>query len=1573
MENTENDYDAAIDRLLGEHSEPVVSNRGFLLRSVTRKYHLRNNLDRWNYLYRHYGAEYCEVRRRLFVKAHKRTIGSMSSTELCLTERYTACVNFNQAKDGLLRHVCDLLPIVIGSELDLRVRAEFWSRGRPTVLEDIPKIGFIIQNKNYYNFTACLTTNPKVCHIYRRNTKLQNTEVRLYYYDHNFRGNKLYLKQNLVFEKCENCCQNDGNVGACRMEIYVQEMLMLRNCYKHDYTFITRKCRHAEKHQTVRETIAWICGANDQQQQAGVQPLGSSSKVNGGDNLPYRRPVCADIFSSCGTTKTLKFQCARNISSFVLCDCPSPVLMQEYDDPSTEAIVFENVDRMTELNNSCFAASSKYHSLDAASNTAVIEKMFTLFIYMHEVLLRNEDIDLLCNKCIFEGPILYGQFMQQLSSYLCEKYSLAALFTDVVDTLISKMRELSHTGNLYMLISRKTNIRVDLTNDMKRLLKTNVKREKMQNVDVCSNVKTFASSSTVNSGGVSGSAGTPVDGGASYVDGGDAASGNNCSPNNNTSTSNTDTFGERLDASDIAAARGIAAALQASSSSVGNSLCTGGIAPGASNTLDAFAANSNSDFLLRRKQRAKRSVLFEPEVVRKFLDSFDERRVRTTMTAMDVDDVGDTDCEESDDGGDGGDGGDDDDNPSSKKSRRSNHGSTIPSSTAAIASTKSFYTGMDPYRPGKVLILYSSIRDYNSRQLLNYGNLYLLQGISAAHYTDTEFIFEQIKRPRITNQQNSSKCALIPRGFVRFLSFYNIGNLSTAGRSMNLCSRTRLSFFVNPVTRVAEQYFSWFLRTYNDDSLFHACYDGAISRLSPMHCIAHQRYRCVRCFLYLIINEVPYCSVLVDKRLEYPMFLMSKLRWSGVQFYRKSHVVLSVSIQSGIIMIPMCLSMDGGRVQPSLSSSQSSAVSTIASTTSATTSWLWCDKCTFYFPQRLHGNTSAIFHLNYDLAFTYNRYLDEKEARVAAGECDDIVDGMFRECDQHVWFSPNDLRYYEKYLSNNGMQQLGNPHYYEIACHGAFSTGRNISSVDISKTIVSINAAKRRLRLGSELQGTLASPFETLMDQNARILVSDRGSSWRPAVLSRDDDLMVLRDRERNEPLRDIITVPGGRNTFYCCFMFGDYEGFNCEDAYVFDANSRPLVENVIQLKVNYYKLDRSVIKTCMVQFFFRPSISLNPGNGCTVFLGEIITYYKLSFGSTMINVKMIRHRNNMYRYCLSYTSYAAYLRRGSPVFADCGSERGLDFDDPVVAVNRYNDQDFLKHNSKSNIMVLYEATAATRNGNVVVGAQMNTRQLRFRVSLRNVRTTQKIQNNCGQKGMPVYRDLGDLYTERGGRVHIIVSSYSLLGRQPLSQLLEQRSNGGCDEQYGPLMRVFSRRLAGQQVGWAGYGEFFFSCDSPHDNIIVSGPNCGNNPMRICNLTYYAAIDSGLSTAIFNRISDHENYKNNPSNGVPLNVYKLLSVYRYFNRDFEFKEFTARRAREQLRDWVFLRSLNINAELPNYLREAAAFLVGDDRSSNGSRSRETVCAESSGGGSSEQPQQQEQLFRPTTPPITADM
>lgn len=1358
-----------------------LDNSAFLSHCITRKHHRDNSLARWNYLYEFFNAEYCWMRRELFYRAHRRHISEVSSTDLCFSERYTACVNFtDNTRDGLVRHVCDMLPIVIGSNVDLKVRNKFWALDKPAILEDLPKIGFLIQNKNYYNFAACFTTNPKVCHVYRCNTKLPNAEVRLYYYDNNFCGNRLSLKQYLVFDRCDDCPAGK----PCTMRYYVLETMVLRNSYKLDFVFMTRRCNNASQHQSVRDFICFL-------------------RDGKGSTSTYAEPVCADIFSPSNTAKQAKFQCNKNAVSFVLCDCNSSLIMEEWADRSQSCFVYDNIDKMRELNDVCFLDTAARNR----SDSGLLEKTFTLFVYMHEVLIRNEDIDMMCNKCIFDGPILYHQLMLQLKSYLCDKYYLADLFTDSADALIAKMRVLSHTGNLAMLISRRTKIRVDLTNDIKRYLKTEVKREKMQNIDVCSNAKIFSSTLVV-------PATTSI-----------AAS------------SSTTINSETSSLSEI---------------TVTPNNCGGGNTT-VNAVTDAYVSNMNTDFLLRCKRKQKRSVLFDVDLVDHLFGANNK------------------------------DGGVD----------------------LLNSSYPAFYTGLDPRRRDRVIIVYSSFRDYNSGHLLNYGNLYFLQGISAPHYTDNEFVFEQVKRPRVTNQQNSLKCARMPRNFERFLSFYNIGNLSTAGRCMNLCVRTRISFFVQPLNQVAEWYFRWILHVYRDDSYF----DLPHPRVSYLHCVAHATYRCPRCFLFLVINEMPFCDLLIDKFLEFPTFFLSKMFWPAVQFYRKANTILSVSILSGIVMLPVALI-----TKPHYAVQQ-------LRTLSPSHRWCWCDNCELYFPTNLVKYSSSLFVLDESLTYTYRTALVKMPSvlKTMVGR----HDGLLSICKHHVWFSSNDLAYYKKCVSSSSSSSFPQtfvlPFYYEIACHGAFSCVRSIASVDISKIIVSINAGKRRLRLaGNQLADveSSVSPFESLMDQNARILVYTDRSGWRKSIPAddtekdNDDEPTVLRDTV-NEPLREIIAVPS-RNSFYCCFAFGDFEGFNCEDAYVFNERYRPLVENVIELKVNYYKYDRSVIKTGTVQCIFRPNLSLNPGNGCTIYLGDIIAYHKLSFGSTMIGVKMIRHRNGMYRYSLYYVLHASYLRRDAPVF-----QGDLAFQPFNVKVDRFND-DHGRHTNKSSIMMLYDAVSRTGNGNIVVAVQMNTRQLRFRVSVKNVKTTQKIQNNCGQKGMPVYRDLSDLVTDRGGVVHIVVSSYSLLSRLPVSQLLEQRSGGGCDAQYSSPLRIFSRKT-NKQVGWGGYGFFFFSCDSPHDNIIVSGPNVGNNPMRVCNMTYNAAIDSGLSTAISNRTSDHENYKNNPSNGMTWNVYKLFTVYRYLNRNLVFKDFITRRVREQLRDWLNLTAAGIECEPPDYL------------------------------------------------------
>lgn len=271
----------------------------------------------------------------------------------------------------------------------------------------------------------------------------------------------------------------------------------------------------------------------------------------------------------------------------------------------------------------------------------------------------------------------------------------------------------------------------------------------------------------------------------------------------------------------------------------------------------------------------------------------------------------------------------------------------------------------------------------------------------------------------------------------------------------------------------------------------------------------------------------------------------------------------------------------------------------------------------------------------------------------------------------------------------------------------------------------------------------------------------------------------------------------------------------------------------------------------------------------------------------------------------------------GSKIFFD----RGLQFDDDTLIERYFVDSASL--NGESCVTrVIYEASCFSKNRNVEITVQMTTRQIRFFVTLKNLQIVQKLQNNCGQKGVATYCDLSDLYTESGGRVHAIVSIYSVNGRQLLSQILEQYSRGGSTDHYDRrnLMRVYSKSRNGAQVGWAGFGEFFFSCDSPHDNIIVSSPNFGNNAMRMCNMTFFAAIGNNLSTWIMNRAADYVNYKNNPMNSMPVNIQNCLTVYHYFSRQLYPRALRIRELRKKIKYWYELTRRGIAVDLPTSIR-----------------------------------------------------
>lgn len=1392
---------------------------------------LDNLLYNWDRLYVHHNAELCDRRKNVYRNFYNVDISERSSLDLCLSERYTACANF-QLNDSTV-HICDILPIVIGSELDRKIRSSYWSRCDTGLCRgfdcDSRKRGLIVQNKNYYHITVTMATNPKVAHIYRKSNKTSQVDSRVYYYDKNFRGNMFYFKKFVLLVSCANCAKYNVQCSG-RMRLVVVEEMYLRNCFKQDYLLLRRFCSGVESVDGVardNERVASLLAkfmlqfryinekdlAVDKSISSLLELLGPCPEVAVRcKNLAVKshdfslETDLATFFTASHETgdrpRLIKIQLVLHNSrqcdtNGLVCNCSLTRIRESFDrciqgkreearDVYDSFTFVDNLQEFRKISLSCFA-------FDEPQTETVedyyIEQLYTLYIYMRSVIERNEDIDQLSNKCVFDGPYLYNKLLTQLREYLNRRFSFDNPKNLLIDTLVCRYRQLAHTANLYMLISSKTNIRVELANDMKRSLKLSVKREKMQQADYQS-LNNSTSPSLFNSSSLS------------------AVMASVFSVAPNVLTRPNDMI--------------VRSTARSSTSTTGNYDVNDG---------DGSEANEKCDFV----------VLVKP-------------------------------------------------------GRRK--------TSSAKTQTLSQNLNTEFVVPRKLYVASCGHNDFIVRQLITYSGNYLLQNVSAAHFTDLEFIFETVKRPNVANQHNSIKCSFMPRNSIRFLSYYNMGNLSSAGRTLNVCYRNKITFFLNYecIGLLFHRWIARAVRTLRSDS-----------RL----CVEHRTLMCQSCLRSVLVNEVPVPDLFVDRVHEVVLFFMVKMFWPSAQFYRKSDSIISITLISGIIMMPMAMQSDACPLYPRVDGE--SSVSPLLHDV-----WVGCDACGRYFPHYLDDRCSNVVKLPDDLVLRHVRRNVEDGYRLVEEEAllvDLVEDGGLARCSRHLWFSSNDLEYYETYVSPG---KLSEPFVYEIACHGLLLNCNFMHSTDISKLTVSINASRRRLR--ANVHEANDGELEMLIDQNSRLTVR----SW-----SVDGDHLS----DSAEPLREIIQLPNAHNMFRCCFMFGDYCGLNVEDAYVFDKNSRPLFDNVVQLKMNFYRNDKLLVTLDTLRVHFKPVININAG-GVMLYLCALISNHKLSFGSTFVHVKIVRIGECLWLYKFYYVNYASYLREDQHVFdgfADGGcefvhykqTENRLSYtfepsgDCPLSSSTVVDEPADVQFDANSNsaqntIRMLFDETATTRNGNLSVRCQMTNKQLRFLVTFRRITSVVKWQNNCGNKGVSSCVDLSDLYTERGGRVHVIVSAYSSIGRQLVAQILEQNSNAGDAQSYdGHLMRVYSRKENGRAVGYCGYGNFFFSCDSPHDTIIASSPSYGNNATRMCNMTYFAAVGNNLSTWIGNRSANHVSYKNNPVNGMPINLSKCLSVYHSYNRQLYMRSLRVRELRKKNRDHVELRERGINSRLPS--------------------------------------------------------
>lgn len=755
---------------------------------------LRDSLRRWDMLYEHYEAEICDRRRQAFVAVYGHELDTRASIDLCLADRYTACVNF-AAPDGITRHVCDFLPIVIGSKLDRRIRARYWAEcDGPTgagAKSDLRKQGLIVQNKNLYHFTVTMATNPKVAHIYRKSNKLHKVDSRVYYYDKNFRGNMFCFKQSIVLIPCASCLDVDKRkLGVCdgRMRCLLVEEFQLRNCFKQDYLLLRRFCL-SDSHTTIVPILLKFVQQHEKQQHSELEKTSVSSIFSiPPETTPASLEQTLHLLSDCATMfAQLSYVSKSNESSFhndlrafvvklspginvvphidrihvratndlefsnlLFCDCDHGSIRRSFEESfvhrdavqrdddvhtaqprvvssvardttsssrkPTMLTLVDNVHEFRKISASCFGTLC-FSDLPENSVQRYCDQLFVLYIYMRQIVERNEDIDQLCNKCVFDGPYLYNKLLHQMHEYISFRIEVVNLNSLAVDTLVSRYRQLAHTANLYMLISSKTNIRVELSNDMKRSLKLSIKREKMQQSEYI--LANTSRPIELMNGGANGTIATnvlhnlskPVVVAAENANAVDAA------------------YGEDIESYDV---------------------------------------NEKCDFIIRSRFKSKNLCTeLQPEQKRVYVAS----------------------C-----------------------------------------------------NPGDVVV----------RQLIAYNSQNLFQNISAAHFTDLEFVHESVKRPSVANQHNSIKCSLMPRGATRFLSYYNMGSLSSAGRTLNICSRNTVTFFLD-YEGVVTVFQTWLFEAYQ-----RICF--RLFGSAPLRkCCKHVVEDCPLCTRLLLVNEVSSC------------------------------------------------------------------------------------------------------------------------------------------------------------------------------------------------------------------------------------------------------------------------------------------------------------------------------------------------------------------------------------------------------------------------------------------------------------------------------------------------------------------------------------------------------------------------------------------------------------------------------------------------------------------------------------------------------------------------------------------
>lgn len=310
-------------------------------------------------------------------------------------------------------------------------------------------------------------------------------------------------------------------------------------------------------------------------------------------------------------------------------------------------------------------------------------------------------------------------------------------------------------------------------------------------------------------------------------------------------------------------------------------------------------------------------------------------------------------------------------------------------------------------------------------------------------HSDIEYDYELVKRMRVVNQ-NAMRCLQMPRGFERFFSYFNIGNIGSAGRVMSKCHSMRESFFVNTqhAVRTAVTFVKTFIETIERFDFTRECNEES-------------------CLVIFMINEMPiertnisiYCVKKIMRlffltmKYSHDMFTMDVISPHPI---KRKRIYTNIRVCNGQPLCPMHID----NTNEIMRDSKEFAIK--------------CETC-FAIKLVSHSLTFKMSERDFEYIneILFNLNISEKY-----------------RCRKHILCNRREIQLRE-WLLNETNESTPRPLLHEIACHGLLSIGRYSRVTDISKTIVSINAHRRALSLVRDSNVVLRQFFE--LERNCKI------------------------------------------------------------------------------------------------------------------------------------------------------------------------------------------------------------------------------------------------------------------------------------------------------------------------------------------------------------------------------------------------------------------------------------------------------------------------------------------------------